>query len=406
MNKELPPPPDRMHTIGLDKPGWSKTAENLRFSIIREMSLSAARLDNVINLGIGEPDFITPETITRAAFADALEGHTHYTPSQGDPQLLARLSQTIKEMSGMEVPASSILITHGGMGALTCALRTLLNSGDQIILLEPHFPDYMAHVALADGEAVKVPCRFEDHYIPRPELIERAVTEKTRAIVLNSPNNPTGAIIPGKILDSIAEIARRQNLFVVSDEVYDQIIFEPPFESIYSRPDMPARTLVIKSFSKSYAMTGWRVGYCYGPQSFIGQMLKVVNYSTSCSSSVSQRAALAALSLDPCVIKEMTERFAGRIDMVCSRLQNMSGIKVHKPKGSFYILADISELTDDSQEFANRLLREARVVVIPGYAFGEAGEGSVRIACTHPREVLRDAMDRIESFVETYHTRR
>jgi aspartate/methionine/tyrosine aminotransferase len=389
----------------MDKPRWSKSVENLRFSIIREMSLAAARLDNVINLGIGEPDFITPESITRTAFADALEGHTHYTASQGDPQLLDMLSRLIGKMSDVEVPASSILITHGGMGGLTAALRTLLNPGDETILLEPHFPDYGAHVALAGGEVVKVPCRFENRYMPEPTLIEQAVTEKTRAIILNSPNNPTGAVIPGTILDSIAEIACRHNLFVVSDEVYDRIIFEPPFESIYSRPYMAERTVVIKSFSKNYAMTGWRVGYCYGPQDFIRQMLKVVNYSTACSSSVGQRAALAALSLDPGVVEAMTERFAGRIDMVCSRLQRINGIEVNRPQGSFYMLADISGVADDSREFANRLLHEARVVVIPGYAFGEASESCVRIACTRPREVLGDAMDRIESFVEKYRTR-
>ncbi|MEN8143059.1 MAG: aminotransferase class I/II-fold pyridoxal phosphate-dependent enzyme [Thermodesulfobacteriota bacterium] len=386
----------------MEKSYWSESVNNLRFSVIRGMSLAAADMDDVINLGIGEPDFNTPEAITRKAFADALNGHTHYTSSQGDPLLLDKLSKTISDATGIDVPTSSILITHGGMGGLASALKTILNPGEQVILLEPHFPDYMAHVALAGGNALKVPTKFEDRYIPRPEEIEHAITATTRAIILNSPNNPTGAVIPGNILDSIAKIAVKHDLLVISDEVYDQILYEPPFESIYTRPGMAERTLVIKSFSKSHAMTGWRIGYCFGPAAFIGQMLKVVNYSTACANSISQRAAIAALDLDPTVIEQMKKRFADRIDMVCSRLKKMKGIRVHKPKGSFYILADISGITKQSQEFANQLLQQARVVVIPGYAFGQAGEGTVRIACTHNSTVLSKGMDRIELFLKRY----
>lgn len=382
----------------------SESVNDLRFSIIREMSLSAVNMDNVINLGIGEPDFDTPEIIIRRAFSDALKGHTHYTASQGDPELLDKLSQIMSKSTGRNIPTSSILITHGGMGGLVSALKTIINPGDHVILLEPHFPDYMAHITLAGGIAITVPTKFEDQYIPHPENIERAITAKTKAIILNSPNNPTGAVIPGKVLDSIAEISIRQGLFVISDEVYDQIVFDPPFESIYSRPGMAERTLVIKSFSKSHAMTGWRVGYCYGPSMFIRQMLKVVNYTTACASSISQRAAIAALDLDPKVIEQMKNRFANRIEIVCSRLSKMKGIKVNKPKGSFYVLADISEITQQSQKFSNRLLQDAKVVVIPGHAFGRAGEGTVRIACTHSSSILTEAMDRMELFLETHHS--
>ncbi len=387
----------------MDESYWSKSVQNLRFSIIREMSLLAADLEDVINLGIGEPDFETPEIIIKKAFEDALSGHTHYTASQGDPELLDKLAVSASNATGIPVTPSSILITHGGMGALTAALKTILEPGDQVILPEPHFPDYMAHIAMADGIAIKVTTTFEDQYIPCPEDIDRAVTGKTKVILLNSPNNPTGAVIPGNILDSIAEIAVRRNLIVISDEVYDQILYEHPFHSIYTRPGMTSRTVVIKSFSKSHAMTGWRVGYCIGPPAFIKQILKVVNYSTACASSISQRAAIAALDLDPLIIERMKDRFSRRIELVCSRLTAMKGIRVNKPKGSFYILADIREITGQSQSFARALLKDAKVVVIPGYAFGNAGEGAIRIACTQSSMILSEAMDRIELFLDHYH---
>ena len=387
----------------MEYPFCSKSISDLRFSVIREMSLLATHMDDVINLGIGEPDFDTPEIIIEKAFADARNGHTHYTASQGDPQLLQKLSREISKTIGLTIPGSSILVTHGGMGALTSALKTILNAGDQVLLIEPHFPDYYAHVILAGGEVIGVPATFEEQYIPRPETVERMITENTRAIILNSPNNPTGAVIPGDVLDALAEIAIKRNLFVISDEVYDQLVYDPPFESIYTRFGMADRTLVIKSFSKSHAMTGWRVGYCFGPADFIRQMLKVVNYSTACTSSIGQRAALAALDLDPAIINEMKDRFANRIGTVCSRLEAMHGVRVNRPSGSFYILADIREFARESQEFAKRLLHEAKVVVVPGYAFGKAGEGTIRIACTHPSAVLSEAMDRIEKFLERYH---
>ena len=386
----------------MQKLSTSKSVQDLRYSVIREMGELAAELKDVISLGIGEPDFNTPEVITQKAFEDAKIGHTHYTSSQGDPELLKKLAAEIGTTTNTDIKVSSIIITDGGMGALTASLRTILEQGEHVLLLEPHFPDYVAHVALAGGIAVKVSSRFEDKFIPRPEDIESSITPKTRAIILNSPNNPTGAIIPGDVLDAVARIAIRHNLIVISDEVYDRILFEGPFESIYSRPGMAERTLVIKSFSKTYAMTGWRIGYCYGPLIIIEQMIKVVNYSTACANSVGQRAAIAALGSDPSIVEQMKNTFEARIELVYARLSNMRGIRVFKPKGSFYIFVDISQFTTQSREFATQLLQQKKVVVIPGYAFGKSGEGCFRIACTRSRPILEEAMDRIEVFIESY----
>lgn len=380
----------------------SKSIRDLRYSVIREMGGMAANMDDVITLGIGEPDFDTPAVIIQKAFEDAKNGYTHYTPSQGDPDLLEKLATKITSSTGITVKPSSVLVTHGGMGALTSALRTMLEQKDHALLVEPHFPDYMAHIAFAGGVAVKASALFEENFVPRPEDIEKSITSKTKVIILNSPNNPTGAVIPRETLDAIAEIAIRHNLFVISDEVYDHILYTPPFESIYTSPGMAKRTLVIKSFSKSHAMTGWRIGYCYGPENLISQMLKVVNYSTACASSIGQRAAIAALDLDPLIVEQMKDRFAARVALVCSRLNAISGVRVSKPGGSFYVFADISQITRDSRNFAIRLLKEERVVVVPGYAFGESCEGCIRIACTRKREILNKAMNRIEAFIRRY----
>jgi aminotransferase len=380
----------------------SADIKDLRYSVIREMGEMAKGLTDVISLGIGEPDFDTPSSIIAKTFEDVQNGHTHYTQSQGDPELLEKLSVHLSWEINASVPVSSIQVTHGAMGGLTAAFRTLLEPGDQVIVIEPYFPDYLAHITLARGQICPVPALFEDRFIPRPEAIEKAITPKTKIILLNSPNNPTGAVIPGDVLDEIAKIAIRHDLLVISDEVYDKIFFKAPPESIYTREGMDKRTLVIKSFSKTYAMTGWRLGYCFGPQAIIAQMLKVVNYATACAASISQRAAIAALDVDPKILIIMRDRFAARVDLVCRRLEKMSEVKLVRPRGSFYIFADLSLITSDSRTFAIQLLKEQHLTVVPGYAFGESCNGCIRIACTIGQKQLAVAMDRLAAFLLTY----
>ncbi len=380
----------------------SSSIAQLRFSVIREMVAMARGMARVINLGIGEPDFTTPAEIIDQALRDAHRGHTHYTPSQGDPELLDRLAEVVSRKTGIATPAASILITVGGMGGLTAALRTLLESGDEVLLLEPHFPDYLAHITLAGGVAVAVPSSLAEGFIPPVERIAAAITPRSRVLLLNSPNNPTGAVLPGDFLDRVAELAIRHNLVVLSDEVYDQIVFGPPAESVYSRPGMAERTLVINSFSKTYAMTGWRVGYCYGPTRLIEQMVKVANYATACASSVGQRAAIAALATDQAVVDLMRDRFAARVAMAGDRLAALPGVKIFRPQGSFYLLADCRAYNGNSRELAIDLLRRQQVVVVPGYAFGASAEGCLRIACTRPEAELGEGIERMSTFLATY----
>ena len=375
---------------------------NIVPAVIREMSLKAAAYKDVISLGIGEPDFDTPGEICEGALGDALAGHTHYTPSRGYTDLIQELSHSIKEHSGLELDDSQLLITHGGMGGLTACLRAVLEPGEEALVPEPHFPSYGAQISFAGGEMVYIPTNFEDGFILRPETVEKALTPKTKILIVNTPNNPTGSVIPGQVLDDLAEIAVKHDLLVLSDEVYDRLVFKGRHESIYTRPGMPERTVVVNSFSKTFAMTGWRLGYAYGPDWLIEEMLKVITYQTSCASSVSQRAALAALRADQGQFEAMWREFRERCDLVFQRLKKMPGIRVHPTDGSFYVFPNITEITSDCERFALDLLAQEQVVVVPGGAFGPSGKGCVRLACTVNKDRLSEAMDRLERFVRGY----
>jgi aspartate/methionine/tyrosine aminotransferase len=331
---------------------------------------------------------------------DALDGATHYAPSQGDRELLVALAKTINAQHGLGVTEENIVVTLGGMGALTHYFRTLLDPAEEVLVPEPHFPSYRPHIEWAGGCLVHVPTLFEDGFVVKPEAIAAAITPRSKVLLLNSPNNPTGAVIPGEILDAVADLAKERDLLVVSDEVYDRLVFDGRrHESIITRPDMFERTVVVNSFSKSYAMTGWRIGYAYGPRWIIDAMTKVVSHCTSCTPSVSQRAALAALRMDPAVIEDMARRFAARSDLLYEGLRRLPGFRVNKPAGSFYMFPDVSQLTDDTYRFALDLLQEERVAVVPGFPFGPSGAGCIRLACTVGREKIAEAVSRIERFV-------
>jgi len=371
-------------------------------AVIREMGLRAAAYENVISLGIGEPDFHTPGEICRSALADALAGATHYTPSRGDPELVDGLLRYIKTSRGIELEPQQLTVTHGGMGALIASLRAILDPGDAVIVPEPHFPSYKAQICFAGGEVVYVPTVFEDHFVLRAENVARAIRSNTKALIVNSPNNPTGSIIPGSALDELARLAVEKDLLVISDEVYDRLSFEGPHESIYTRSGMTERTIVVNSFSKSFAMTGWRIGYCYGPAWLIEEVVKVATYFTSCPSNVGQRAALAALRADPEPFEAMAVEFKRRCDLAYNRLSAMPGVTVHPTGGSFYIFPNVSKLTDDTEAFALDLLDKEQVVVIPGGAFGPSGKDCVRLSCTVDEARLNEAMDRMDRYIRAH----
>jgi len=368
---------------------------------IREMWQRAAEYDSYISLGIGEPDFTTPEEISNQALQDALQGATHYTQSQGDPELLKAIQMYLHERLGEVFSPRQIVVTTGGVGGLTSFFRTVLNPGDEVLLPEPHFPPYRHHIEWVGGKPVPIETRFENGFVPTTEALEAAITPHSKVLLLNSPNNPTGAIIPADTLDNLARVIRERDLLVLSDEVYERLLFDGrPHESIWTRPGMKERTVVVHSFSKSFAMTGWRIGYAFGPEWLIESMIKVVSSNTSCAPSISQRAALAALRMDARIVQAMVEEFRVRRDRAYQTLKELPGVRVHKPGGTFYIFPDISQITQDSRQFALDLLKEEQVVVVPGEAFGPSGKGCLRIALTVNQELLKQALESIERFIK------
>jgi len=379
----------------------STAVSQIPLSGIREMWKRAAEYDNFISLGIGEPDFNTPKEICHQALEDALRGATHYTQSQGDPELIEAIRRYLRERLGEDLSTGQIVVTTGGVGGLTSFFRTVLNPGDEVLLPEPYFPPYRHNIEWVGGKAVHVQTSFEHGFVPTPEALEAAITPHSKVLLLNSPNNPTGAVIPAETLDNIARIVLERDLLVLSDEVYERLLFDGRTqESIWKRPGMNERTAVVHSFSKSFAMTGWRIGYAFGPEWLIESMIKVVSSTTSCAPSVSQRAAVAALRLDAEVIDAMVEEFRVRRNQAYEVLEQLPGVRVHKPGGTFYMFPDISQITQDSRQFALDLLKEEQVVVVPGETFGPSGKGCVRVALTVNQEVLKEALERIRRFIK------
>jgi aminotransferase len=377
---------------------------SIPLSGIREMMKRGATYDNVISLGIGEPDFGTAKEICEQAFRDAAGGATHYTQSQGDPELVEAIQAYLRKRFGEDFSSRQIVVTTGGIGGLSSFFRTVLNPDDEVLLPEPYFPPYRHLIEWVGGKVTPVHTSFENGFIPTRKALEEAITPSTKALLLNSPNNPTGAVIPAETLDGIAHIAAERDLLVLSDEVYDRLLFDGlTHQSIWTRPGMRERTVVVQSFSKSFAMTGWRIGYAFGPEWIIESMIKVVTSYTSCAPSVSQRAALAALRLDGKFIDTMVDEFRARRDLAYAALKGLPGVRVHRPAGTFYIFPDMSQITKNSLQFAVDLLQDEQVMVVPGETFGPSGTGCLRLALTVNEGRLEEALHRIQRFIHAHY---
>ena len=373
----------------------------LRFSVIRSMVERAAAYDDVISLSIGEPDFDTPDFVCNAAMTDAVRGYTHYAPSTGDPELRAALLEAERAKSGLPWQSENLLITSGAMHGLLAVMRTLLDEGDEVIAPAPCFSDYQGHCALAGGRLVQVPTRFEDGFVPTREALEAALTPRTRALLINSPCNPSGVVFSAATIDMLAEFAVAHDLVVISDEVYDSITFHGKAESIATRPGMFERTVVLNSFSKAFAMTGWRVGYALGPSWIMKEMVKVLSYSVASTGTPNQRAALAALTGPRDRFDAFRDAYRSRTRLAAERLNAMPGVRCLEPAGTFYLFPHIEAAEHDSLAFALDLLDKKQVIVVPGFPFGpeETVKGCVRIACTVNEKKLSEALDRLEDYL-------
>lgn len=378
---------------------WISTrADLVPWSGVRKMFNLAQKHPNVINLTVGEPDFDTPKHVIDAAIEAMKKAYTHYTPNAGLIAFREAVAEKVKKENGIDAdPETEVIATVGAMGALSLATLTIVDSGDAVLIPDPGFPSYKAQVMLAGGHPVPYVLREENGFAVNVEDLKKLITRKTRAIILNTPSNPTGAVLSEKNLRELSELAIEKDILVVSDEAYEAIIYDGlKHVSIASLPDMKERTISIFTLSKTYAMTGWRIGFAVANKDIISQMTKLQEHISAHPSSISQMAAVVALKGGRDQIEMMVKEYCERREIVFSELSGISHVKCLKPRGAFYFFPNIKEFKMSCEEFAMHLLEKAGVVVVPGTAFGENGEGYIRISYATSKEKLREALTRIE----------
>ncbi|MCS7124183.1 MAG: pyridoxal phosphate-dependent aminotransferase [Candidatus Bathyarchaeota archaeon] len=375
--------------------------KNLKVSGIRRFFAAADEIPNVINLSVGEPDFVPPKHILEGGWQAIAKGKTHYTSTNGILELREALAQKAYKDYGLEYdPDSEVLITVGGTEAIALALLALVNPGDEVLIPNPGFVCYSPSALIAGGVPISVPLLEENGFKPSMDTVTSLITEKSRVMILNSPNNPTGAVFSRDELAAFAKIAVEHDLIVISDEVYEKILYDGvKHYCVASFPGMRDRTLVVNSFSKTYAMTGLRVGYVYGPRELLSPIWLVHQYLVACVDTFAQYAALAALKGPQDFVKDMVKEFDRRRCFVFRRLNEIEGFTCTLPKGAFYIFPNIKSFKMSSEDFAQLLLKEARVATVPGSTFGSYGEGYIRISYAASYEQLEEALNRIERAV-------
>ena len=376
----------------------NQKARGLKQGAIRAMFDKARSMENVISMGIGEPDLETPAPICDACAEALKKGFTHYPPNAGLAILREAVSKYGLPQPGLYAP-NEIMITNGAMNALSLLMNILIEPGDHVMIQDPQWLNYASQIEYYGGIADRVPADPEADFALKAETIRKYyIPGKTKALMINSPNNPTGHVMTRKELEDIAALAQELDLLVISDEVYNTLIFEDgEVLSISTLPGMRDRTIVVNSFSKSYAMCGWRVGFAAGPEAIIDRMAKCQENFISGVNAAAQYAAAYALEHRELTV-ELTETFRERRALAIAELKKIPGMKFTEPKGAFYLFPDITAFGIDSKTFCDRLLDEARVVCIPGSAFGSVGEGHIRIAYTATKEDIVEAMRRIKEF--------
>ncbi len=370
---------------------------DLQPSLMVKVFRAAAQVEDLSNLGIGEPDFNTEPDIVDAAARAGKEGFTHYPPLPGFLDLRQEICSYWDKKYGLKSVPDEVFVTTGGIQSPFLLFQAILDPGDEVIVTEPCFVAYFQQVEYNGGRVVTVPCLEENGFNPRAEDIEKAITPRTRAIMLNSPCNPTGAVIDRVELEKIAAVVEKHDLFVVSDEIYESILFEGEHVPFATLPGMKERTMTVGGFSKSHAMTGWRIGYAIAPREILGLMQVLSIVQSFGVNSLAQKAALYALKTQEKKVMERRDIFRQRVDYALERLNAIPGISCLKPGGSFYLFPNISGTGMNSEEFTFWLLEKAKVAVIPGISFGKSGEGYVRISCAMSLKDLEKAMDRMEN---------
>ncbi|MDR0903634.1 MAG: aminotransferase class I/II-fold pyridoxal phosphate-dependent enzyme [Ruminococcus sp.] len=395
-----------MNTDNIKKPDYdrllSKKCKDIKPSGIRKFFDLAANMEGIISLGVGEPDFATPWFIRERAISALEHGKTVYTANSGILELRRAISEyLVRRMNVAYDPEREIIVTVGGSEAIDLAIRALIDTGDEAIIVEPSFVCYKPIVELCGGTPVIIETIPEEDFKLTPEKLIAAITPKTKVLILPFPNNPTGAIMKREDLEPIAEILRSNDIITISDEIYAELTYGVTHVSIASLPGMRERTLMVNGFSKAYAMTGWRLGYLCGVPELISQMLKIHQYAIMCSPTVSQYAAVDALRGGDKDVLRMAEEYNIRRRWLVNAF-NEIGLSCFEPKGAFYVFPSIKSTGFSSEEFCERLLNEKRVAVVPGNAFGDSGEGYIRVSYAYSLSHLMTAVEKIDEFLKEH----
>jgi aminotransferase len=377
----------------------NSTVRDIPRSGIRDFFDIVSTMKDVISLGIGEPDFDTPWHVRESTVFALERGATHYTSNLGYLELRRALSNYVRKKFGAEYdPENQILVTVGVSEALDLALRALLNPGDEVLYHEPCYVSYRATILFAQGVPLAVETRAENGFRLTRAMLEAKATPKTKVLMLNFPNNPTGAVMSRQDLEDIASFAIERDLIVVTDEIYGELTYDSPHTSIVSLPGLRERTVFLHGFSKAWAMTGFRLGYACGPAELIEAMMKIHQYTMLCASSIAQKGAIEALARPDFDIGEMVDEYRRRRNFIASALKDI-GLNCHRPLGAFYAFPSVAEFGLPSREFALKFLSEENVAVVPGTAFGACGEGFVRCAYATSLDKIKEAMVRLKRFV-------
>lgn len=377
----------------------SKTIVTIEPSGIRKFFDIVSEMKDAISLGVGEPDFDTPWKVRDEAIYSLERGRTFYTSNAGLKELKVEIANYLYRRFSLEYDyAKEMLITVGGSEAIDIALRAMLDPGDEVLIPQPSYVSYLPCTVLAGGTPVVIDLKEENQFRLTAEELEAAITDKTKILIMPFPNNPTGAVMEKADLEAIAEIVIKHDLFVLSDEIYAELTYLDNHVSIASLPGMKERTVLINGFSKSHAMTGWRLGYACAPAEIIEQMLKIHQYAIMCAPTTSQYAAVEAVKNCDEEVAQMREEYNARRRYLMHRFQEM-GLQCFEPFGAFYVFPSIQEFGMTSEEFATEFLNRKKVAVVPGTAFGDCGEGFLRISYAYSLDNLKEALDRMEEFV-------
>jgi aspartate/methionine/tyrosine aminotransferase len=380
---------------------FNTNLKKIKPSGIRKLFDLAQGKRDLVSFGIGEPDFITPTHIRKAAKKAMDEGYTRYTPNLGFPKFRKALAIKLNQKNKISVTPEEVMVTSGGTEALFFSFYTLLNPGDEVIIPDPGFVTYESQVYFAGGTPVNFPLRGENNFHPDLEELKNCVTLKTKAILLNSPSNPTGAAFNEDELSAIAQLAQEKNLIVISDELYEDIVYDGREHfSIASLPGMKERTISIFGFSKSYAMTGWRLAYLATEPNLVKEMAKLLQNTSVCANSIAQRAGLAAIQGSQDCVKEMFTAYNERRNVLTKGLNEIKGLSCYAPEGTFYAFVNIKETGMSTEELSMYLLEECKVVTVPGTAFGKQGKGYIRLSFATSLEDIKEGIRRIKKGIE------